>query len=215
VRGRSPFNDTGTANDIPVPGDYNGDGVVERAVWDQATFVWKNPDGGFAQATWGQAGDIPVPGDWVGDGKYHIAVYRPSTFQWWIMPNGPVAWGQAGDIPVPGAYSASGVFDRAVYRPSDNQYYIYPSTVVSLGSGDPPHSFAVPCDYNGDGIMDPAVYNSDTGNWSIYYSPSGGLQPTVLWGGLPGDIPAPETTTGMALATLRFLSSAGSMVDIR
>ena len=55
----------GQAGDIPVPGDYDGDGRTDFAVWRPATGEWFVIDSSTGQPRpaaqqWGQAGDVPV-----------------------------------------------------------------------------------------------------------------------------------------------------------
>ena len=94
----------GLPGDIPVPGDYNDDGSVDRAVYSASTGVWWVH--GQAPILWGVPGDLAVPGDFNGDGATDAAVYRPSTGIWYVRNLSTVAWGLIGDVPAARPYLA-------------------------------------------------------------------------------------------------------------
>ena len=77
----------GVNTDIPVPGDYDGDGKADIAVYRPATGIWyvllsTTNSASYISYQWGVNTDMPVSGDYDGDGKADIAVYRPATGIW-------------------------------------------------------------------------------------------------------------------------------------
>ena len=147
----------GLANvDIPVVGDYNGDGEADPAIYRPTNGWWAIDEN--SQAT-GQApfvvfvppivapgpNVVPAPGDYDTDGQTDPAVFSIVTVNgvgfgvYTILHNQivpgttsavqSIAWGLAGDTPVPGDYDGAGAAQIAGYRPSNGAWYIRSSGV--------------------------------------------------------------------------------------
>ena len=83
----------GVTGDVPVPADFDGDGVDEVAVYRPSDQTWYSQTSGLA-TQWGVTGDIPVPVDFDGDGSDEVAVFRPSDRTWYSQSSGlATQWG--------------------------------------------------------------------------------------------------------------------------
>jgi uncharacterized delta-60 repeat protein len=183
----------GVIGDIPVGGDYDGNGCTDFTVFRPQNGTWyilTNPERQFRAVQFGQNGDKPVPADYDYDGITDIAVFRPSNGAWYVSRSSDnqfqaVQFGQAGDIPLTGDFDGDGRADFTVYRPSNGTWYSLQTTngfrAAQFGiSTDQP----VPGDYDGDGRHDFAVFRD--GYWYILGSTRGFY--AVQWG-LPSDTP--------------------------
>ena len=170
----------GLSGDAPVPGDYNGDGTTELAVYRGGAWYIE----GQAPQYLGTPSDIPVPGDYNGDGTTELAVYRGGA--WYIEGQAPQYLGTPSDIPVPGDYNGDGTTELAVFRPAVGGWYVDGAPTEYFGlSGDVP----VPGDYNGDGTWERAVYRPQYGGWYVQGT-------ATVFVGLSTDVPVPADYNG-------------------
>ena len=96
-----PWTFCGNKADVPVPGDYDGDGAADFAAYSVSNGRWSVCSSQGLNVRFGDPGDVPIPGDYNGDGVTDIAVYRPSTGQWFVRNQFAVQFGDSGDVPIP------------------------------------------------------------------------------------------------------------------
>ena len=130
--------DSGVAGDIPIVGDWDGDGDDETGVFRPGTgqFILRKTNGAFCfppctiTLNFGQFGDLPVVGDWNGDGIDTVGVYRIINGDGvWFLSNSPnvsgttpvadvaaFAFGLAGQLPFSGDWNGDGFDTVGVYQ---------------------------------------------------------------------------------------------------
>ena len=98
----------GDDGDIPIAGDWDGDGVDGIGVYRPTTgeFFWRNAlSSGPADGSefFGNIGDSPIAGDWDGDGSDEIGVQRGAL---WFLHGieGSIEFGEAGWFPAAGFF---------------------------------------------------------------------------------------------------------------
>ncbi len=126
----------GVAGDIPITGDWNGDGRTKVGVYRPSNGLFILDSNGNQQFDAGdavynlgvgtQAGDVPVVGDWNGDGRTKVGLFRQGFF--WILDyNGNGVFeqgidttyafgGAVGDVPVVGDWTGTGTTKIGLVR---------------------------------------------------------------------------------------------------
>ena len=127
------------STDLPIVGDWNGDGRVKLGQFRPSTAQWFLDlngnmlwDGcGIDRClTFGSPGDQPVAGDWNGNGITKIGVFRDGN--WRLDYNGNGTWdatgdvtvmnyGGPGDVPVVGDWSGTGQSKIGVFQRYNGQ----------------------------------------------------------------------------------------------
>jgi len=128
-----PFGEPG---DLPVAGDWDGDGIDDLGVFrpgDQGTFLLRLPQVicpfcvpprtviGTQTLFFGTSG-LPIAGDWDGDGKDGIGLYEPASATFFLSddlakPNFTFTFGLPGDRPLSGDWVGSGRDGIGVFQP--------------------------------------------------------------------------------------------------
>lgn len=206
----------GSLSDVPVAGDFDGDGRSDYAVYRKNTGEWyilRSSDNVWMGIQFGLAEDIPVVADYDGGGKSDIAVFRPSTGAWYVfvVETGGfigVHWGMNGDNPVPADYDGDFKADFAIYRPSEGGWYVLRSSDNSFrfATWGIPNDAPVPGDYDADGKADMAVFRN--GDWFVFQSRTG--QAGIFRNGQSGDIPMPFRFGPITVDAAVFRPSEGN-----
>ena len=184
----------GLAGDIPIRGDWNGDGydtpgVIRGDMWYLRN---SNSDGPADVAfAYGLPGDLPVVGDWNNDGIDTPGVVRGDV---WYVSNSfggtgdlIFKYGVPGDQVVAGDWNGDGVDTPGVVRGDtwylSNSFGGFGDLIFTYGL---PGDIALVGDWNGDDIETPGVVRDAT--W--YLSDSfGGTGDLIFVYGNPGDAP--------------------------
>jgi hypothetical protein len=188
----------GRAGDLPVVGDWDGDGTQTVGVvrpnrdLDSNHFLLRNSDGGVLDFWYGRHGDRVLVGDWDGDGSWTPAAVRAGS---WSLRNsnstGPadatVSFGRSGDRYLTGDWDGDGDFTPGVQRAGTfwlrNSGGSGPSEVHVRFGRPSDHGYAG--DWNGNGTWTPGVLRGGT-RWYLKDSFTGSAAGVGLKKQTPG-----------------------------
>lgn len=203
----------GLAANFNHDGDYDGDGKMDPAVFDEPSGTWhvQLSDRGFELQSfvWGGPNWTPIQSDYDGDGRADLVAYNRVTGTWCFLYSrnafvSPVyidAFGGPGWTPVTGDYDGDGLTDLTIYHESTGAWRCKLSrqdnATISGQLGGPGYT-AVSGNFDGDGYSDPAVYRRSDGQWLVQFS-SKGYAPQNCYVNTMGDerlVPSPADYDG-------------------
>ena len=125
----------------PVPGDYDGDGKADLAVFrpvDRHVVhpSTRAPASRHSSYSGAAAATCRCPATTTATARPTSRSSGPRPATWYIVQlehgrrDVRSTWGSSGDIPVPGDYDGDGKTDLAVFRPSTGEWYIVNSSTA-------------------------------------------------------------------------------------
>ncbi len=182
---------------IPIPGDYDGDGRTDMAVYQPFSIPSIQVTGSTFYLSMSAAGNLavqfgdpqtpltgtlkPAVADYDADGKTDVAVFAQNTRNYRVKLSGggelnaTLGLGTDGELtPAPGRYVAGNAqLQPAVYSATSTTFYRNGTAIgVPVGSTLDARNQPVPADYDGDGLDDFAVFSPATRAFTIRPSSS-------------------------------------------
>ena len=202
----------GNSSDIPVQGDFDGDGKTDFAIYrptDNNWWITTSGNSSYYSTAFGASGDIPVPADYDGDGRTDIAVFRPGTTNanWYVYQSSTSStvqtqYGLSTDKPAPADLDGDGKADITVWRLSNTTFYTLRSSDTTtqsalmsfagytLTSGDK----VVSADFDGDGRANYALRSGSS--WLMLNSAFANMTVVTPSGDQASDIPVQNDFDG-------------------
>jgi hypothetical protein len=206
----------GRVTDIPVAGDWTGNGSIDPGVVRRAGASWQfrlrdSATRGPADIVFQygrSATDIPIVGDWAGRGRFTPGVVRPGSRRWkWLLrdsntsgsPDIRFRYGRSGtDIPIVGNWGGNGRFTPGVVRPDGASWQFRlrgsdsggrPSILFEYGQTAT--DIPIVGDWHGSGISTPGVVRPYGASWQYLLrdsNTSGSPDLSMLFGRAGTDI---------------------------
>jgi hypothetical protein len=159
IVGRPPFTivstftvNFGQAGDLPVAGDWDGDGIDTPGVFRPSTGQWLLANGANTNNSsppvaitfnFGQTGDTPLAGDWNGDGIDTVGLFRASTSNF-ILSNSflgtidvpPFVFGSLGSLGFCGDWNGRGFATAGTFNKNLGTMGLNLTNTTGNGLGD-------------------------------------------------------------------------------
>jgi peptidoglycan/xylan/chitin deacetylase (PgdA/CDA1 family) len=188
----------GRPGDVPVSGDWDGNGTNTPGVVRGRTWFLRNSNtGGTADISfgYGSLGDVPVVGDWDGNGTFTPGVVRGKT---WYLSNSntggtatvePFTYGTPADMPVSGDWDGNGTFTPGVVR--GNTWYLSNANTSGAATVEPfPYGRVgdrpVVGDWDDNQVSTPGIVRGRT--WYLRNTNTAGAADTSFQYGSPCDL---------------------------
>jgi glucose/arabinose dehydrogenase/PKD repeat protein len=158
----------GKIGNIPVAGDWNGDGTDTPGTFKDGYWYLRNTNstGPYdVKIAYGKPGDTPVVGDWNGDGIDTPGIFKDG---YWYLRNTnstgtynlKLSYGRTGDTPLAGDWNGDGIDTPGIFK--DGYWYLrnanstgtYEVKIAYGRTGDTP----VVGDWNRDGTDTPGTF---------------------------------------------------------
>ena len=186
-----------------APGDYDGDGTSDLAIFRPSNALWKVR--GITSAYFGTSLDEPVPRDYDGDGAWDLAYFRSTNGFWKVRGFTSLYFGTSTDAPVPGDYDGDGSAEAAYFRDTNGFWKVRGFTGLYFGTSvDVP----IPGDFTGDGAADFAYHRSSNGLWKVRSA-------TAVYFGTSVDTPVPADYDGDGSADLAYFRGTNGLWKVR
>ncbi len=208
----------GDSTDIPVTGDWDGDGLQTIGVVRKQNggLFWylrntNNQGEHHVLIAFGMDTDIPVTGDWDGDGRTDVGVYRPSASRWFLRESDScvvtIDYGAVNAIPVTGDWDGDGVSSIGYVAVSQGPALVWhlrnsnlppdaehPDEIGPFVYGQSPYDSPITGDWDGDGKTTVGLVRYDPNGptrWWVLRNSNDAGPPTIsqFRYGLPSDTP--------------------------
>ena len=183
-------------DDVPLAGDFTGDGIAEVAVYRREatpTFHVSDHEGDLV-VPFGTSVEEPLVGDWDGDGLADVGARSPRSKVFRLRTHDGlrrITLGMRTDKPVVGDWEGTGADQVGVYRTSTGRFRLRRADgsirVVALGDRN---DVPLTGDFDGDGRTDLAVYDPATSTFTLRTETvDGAVTRSTAVLGVRGDLP--------------------------